>query len=1276
MINWLRKKFKGDRKYFSIVFFIFLIISVSGIITNHIIESTKENWFDILTKKIDNLQTSITSDFYKEQKELISKVSEIKSKLITNLSNSEESYKAFIEILNDKNFDKYSLEIFAPNGKLIAWSKSVTINQNELFPLQAPLGETYFLEKPLVYYLSLIDTIHIDSDIFYITASYPIELKYILTNPYYKNINFSDKCSEKFSIECKIDYNPFTSPSKDGKKFSFELLNNNEKKIGLVTFNKPTLVAELNSIRETSANIQAILVFIALILVGYGLKTDYKNLHSLKIKFTLWVFYLTIVRVLIYLLDIPSRLITGPLSEPANFSSTFAFGIVKSPIEFFVTNFFLVLIAIQLFRYSYRYLINRKSGNKRLFLKIFSLLLTPLVFLLLRGFAASIRSVIFDSKLRYFKDPNILPDFTLLLMHLNILLIGFAVVASILGLMNIYLKFNGFNSKTHNSKLLFIGYGLVTVVTISIYYLSKEPLVNFIILIIFILTIIWVNYQTIIKSRNSIFNYVLILLVGSIFSIILLNYFNSKLEKESLKTTAYELNRIDESLIKFYLIDLINQSVADPQVISSFTRRDLNLDALAFIQWSKSILQRESMNSFLAFYDRFGNKSGSFEIGFSAKDKIVPTKISSFDEVMFLDEAKNPFEKNLIAVKKISELGIPQGFISAGINFNISKLAASQIPDFIESNLSIFNQVVNIKQLKIFLFVNGELAQVYGDVFPSREQIKLMLSTNLDSTFNDGWLKINFNGENYETYLLKISNDGNEFLTAVSVADKEFSWNLFNFFKVFFVHALFILIVFVVLFLARIGSINYTFKTRLLFAFLLVSIIPVILLAIYNRQIVEERSKESIFNELKQRADYVQNHIQSQLNKTKNRTITQAATNASNELKVSFILFDGTEQIFNSNENYLRIGLLDEKLNSDAYYNLHYMRLKEFLTKENINEYYYDSYYRQINLGNKEFILAVNDAFNKIKIPFSTTEIDVVIFGIYSFAVLLIVLFSTIFANQISLPIQKLTKATEAVGKGDLSVKIEHTAKGELKELLDGFNLMTMELKRNQMELAELERESAWKEMAKQVAHEIKNPLTPMKLAIQQLIIAYKDKRSDFDKLFDKVSNTILTQIDNLSQIASEFSRFAKMPSLKIEVVDLIKILNETINIFINEKIKIITQTNLTEALTEADANQLSRMFINFIRNSIQANAGKIIFTISRNGNEYEILISDDGTGIAEEIREKIFTENFTTKSQGMGLGLSIAKRFIENINGKIILDSSSEKGTTFKVIIPAYDKV
>ncbi|WP_407930930.1 hypothetical protein, partial [Ignavibacterium album] len=308
MINWLGKKFKGDRKYFSIVFFIFLMIPVSGIITNRVIEKTKSDWFDILTQKINALQTSIINDFNTEQTKLQSIVKELKSKLVVDLTNSEESYKTFVEILNDKKFENYSLEIFAPNGKLIAWSKSVAINQNELFPLPAPLGDIYFLEKPLAYYISIIDTIHIDSDVFYLTANYPIQLKYSLTNPFFRNNNFSDKCSEKYSVECWIDYNPFTSPTKDGKKFSFELLNNNEKKIGLVTINKPTLYSELNSIREISANIQALLVLIALIFTGLGLKTDYKNLKSLKIKFVFFVLYIIIVRVIIFFLDLPSRI--------------------------------------------------------------------------------------------------------------------------------------------------------------------------------------------------------------------------------------------------------------------------------------------------------------------------------------------------------------------------------------------------------------------------------------------------------------------------------------------------------------------------------------------------------------------------------------------------------------------------------------------------------------------------------------------------------------------------------------------------------------------------------------------------------------------------------------------------------------------------------------------------------------------------------------------------------------------------------------------------------
>jgi nitrogen fixation/metabolism regulation signal transduction histidine kinase len=262
-----------------------------------------------------------------------------------------------------------------------------------------------------------------------------------------------------------------------------------------------------------------------------------------------------------------------------------------------------------------------------------------------------------------------------------------------------------------------------------------------------------------------------------------------------------------------------------------------------------------------------------------------------------------------------------------------------------------------------------------------------------------------------------------------------------------------------------------------------------------------------------------------------------------------------------------------------------------------------------------------------------------------------------------------LTKATDAVSKGDLSVSIDHNERGELKELLDGFNQMTSELQKNQVELAEMERESAWKEMAKQVAHEIKNPLTPMKLALQQLIISYKDKNKDFDKLFEKVSGTVLNQIDNLNQIASEFSHFAKMPSLKIETLDLLAVLNDTANMFIHEKTSIQINTPLSEALVDGDISQLRRMFINLIRNSLQANATKITLDLVQNEEIYRLLFIDNGTGITESEKDKIFNEHFTTKKQGMGLGLSMAKRFMTSINGEIVLKSTSPQGSIFELI-------
>ncbi len=1273
MFKKITEKFKGDRKYFSIVFFILILLAVSGIITESFLNKTKENWNTILTDEISDLQKSITTNFNNRQNDIVDKLILIRQDLRKSLTPENESYKEIVKLINGKLFDNYSIEIFAPNGKLIAWNQTIAIEQDELFPLSFPLGETYFLSKDIVNYLSIIDTTHLESDIFYIAISTPIEQKFEIKNQYAQNISYTNELRTKYHVDLQIDYSPYSEKSKDGRKYSFELLNTKNNKIGIVSFIKPLLNSSIIETKETSTKIQSLLVVLAILFVGMGLNRDFRSLDSYLFRFFLLLIYLAALRAIIFVVGFPSNIISGPLSDPSYFSSPFGWGIVKSPIEFLTTTIFLVFIAVQFYRYTSKHLYVLKKIKYKFTGYFISIGLSILIFLIIRGLSAAIRSIIFDSTIRYFKEPNILPDLPSLAMNFTMLLLAFSTVLVFIGLLNLIFKFSNIIIKDLNKvKIisLFVVIGLIIGLS---FYLSNDPLITPVMLLIFILLLFFLFYQIAIKNKNSLYNYLLVLLIGSVISISLLNYFNTKLERESLRTTALEINRADSNLLSFMLDETLRDIKNRNEILKIFGDKYANYDALAFKIWASSTMQRESLNSGVRFYDKNKNILGEYYVGLDP-DKKVFDFLSKDDEINIveLNIAKENPEKYYAGIIKIEERGITKGYVSAFASFDINSIGAVNFPDFIESNLSILNRVIDVKQLKIFQFTGTELTNVYGDVYPSRDQIKQILQTEVDSLYNDVWLKIRIDSENYETYLLRIPANGADIITTVSVEEKAFSWNLFNFFKIFIIHSLFIVFAFLIIVLSRVGKLTQSFKSKLLFAFLVISIIPVVVLALYNSKIVSERAKDGIFNELSQRANYVEKHLTTQIDKNKKRDIITASKNAAQELGISFALYDLTDQIYNSNDIYNRIGLFDRKLNPKAYYFLNYLRYQEYVASERVGNYKFDSYYRIINLNKKDYILSVNDAFNKIRVVFSTTEINVVIFGIYSFAVIIIIILSTFFANQISQPIQRLTAATDAVSKGDLNVTIDHNERGELKDLLDGFNQMTSELKKNQTELAEMEREAAWKEMAKQVAHEIKNPLTPMKLALQQLIISYKDKSKDFDKLFEKVSNTVLNQIDNLNQIASEFSRFAKMPSLKIETLDLLSVLNDTVNMFVHEKTSIKIITRLDKAIIDADLSQLRRMFINLIRNSIQADATTITIDLNAVDSKYILYIADNGKGISESEREKIFDEHFTTKKQGMGLGLSLAKRFMTSINGEIKLISNRPQQTIFEIDFPS----
>lgn len=1269
------KMLEGDRKYFTIVFFILILILISGILTPVYIRYVEKAWPEKLTEEIRDIESSVNKALKKKENNLLLISSGLRQQLKTTLSPGNSSYGALINLVNDKRYNDYSVEILAPNGKMIAWNRSIAVSQNDIFPLSFPPGETHFYHGDLIIYLTITDTVRIENDLFYFLVSLPVEKEYSLQNQYYKEINFTREISEEFLTRFEVNYNPFTPESKDGRKYSFELINNKNHKIGSVSFLKPGLDTYINSIQHLTNEFQSVLIVVALFFVAFGFRKEFKSVKYRSLRLLIFIFYCALFRSVIYVVGFPSNFLEGPLVDPANFSSAFAWGIVKSPVELIISSVFLLIISIRAYLYILDFIKDPLSVKYKKY-SYFLILFIPsavIFFITFRGLFASMKSVIFDSTLRYFQEANLIPDFIFLVMNFAILLIGLTIILLLLSYF--ILLFHTVPEENENKRRIIFLFSMIGFEIIGILFinLQHEPLINYTLSFVFVLLVFIVLYYILFRRINSIYNFIYATLAASVVTVTLLNYFNLQLEKESLKTSALEINRPDDNLLHFLLNETLTGAVQNEDVENSFYLMNSNFNSIAFIIWSNSSLQRESINSAVMIYDKDMKQVGRFGIGIRSDFKL-PAELAEYTgnepKIVELSTSEGTNGKIFAGILPVKERGIISGYIGAVLNFTLQNWGARNIPDFLESKKSIINSVIDVRQLKIFEFRNSKLTQVYGDIYPSRDQYEPILNARF-SQDNEAWMTINLNGENYIMYALKTNEDGNKILTSVALVEKHITWNLFNFFKVFLVHSIFILLLFIVFFILNLSEFKYSFRTQLLIAFLVISIIPVIILAIYNRQIVADRSQAAVFNELNERSNYIENHVRSQIENNGQKSIVQAFENAGRELRISFSVYDNTNQIYSSRRQFYQAGLFDKKLDSDVYYHLNYLSYREYLTKEKIDDYTYDSFYKKISVDGKGLTLGVNDAFNKVHLGFSPIDVDVFLFGIYSFATLLIIIISTILANKISAPIRRLTKATDSVAHGDLNVHLDSNERGEIRELLEGFNAMTQELKRNEIEMAELERENAWKEMAKQVAHEIKNPLTPMKLAVQQLIISYKDKNKNFEDIFEKVSKTVLNQIENLNIIASEFSRFARMPNFKLEMMDLIPVIKDTLDLFVEENAEVGFLTELGEAVVEADKFQLRRLIINMIRNSIQAESENINLSLKKDEEYFILIIDDDGKGIDLKHREKIFDPGYTTKERGMGIGLKLSKRFIEGIGGGITLEEKAEKGARFRISIP-----
>ena len=293
---------------------------------------------------------------------------------------------------------------------------------------------------------------------------------------------------------------------------------------------------------------------------------------------------------------------------------------------------------------------------------------------------------------------------------------------------------------------------------------------------------------------------------------------------------------------------------------------------------------------------------------------------------------------------------------------------------------------------------------------------------------------------------------------------------------------------------------------------------------------------------------------------------------------------------------------------------------------------------------------------------------------VYLFMLVLAILLAYFLSKYITRSLKTISEKIHQTRLDKKNQKIEvGNVSDEIFTLVTAYNSMIDELEESAVKLATGEREQAWREMAKQVAHEIKNPLTPMRLSVQNFQRKFDPNDPQMRQKMDEFSDTLITQIDTMSSIASAFSNFAKMPAQQNETLNVPKIVKLALDIF-NEDY-ILFSTEKEEIIAKFDRTQLIRVVTNLVKNAVQAVAQKehpaVLVTVTEEEGRACLIVSDNGVGITEENKSMIFEPKFTTKSSGMGLGLAMVKNIVESCGGSIDFTSKLNKGTIFKVHFP-----
>lgn len=644
-------------------------------------------------------------------------------------------------------------------------------------------------------------------------------------------------------------------------------------------------------------------------------------------------------------------------------------------------------------------------------------------------------------------------------------------------------------------------------------------------------------------------------------------------------------------------------------------------------------------------------------------------------DIYFINDLGANLIKQYLGFIAVGSKKAPKGYII--LNFKQKRAVSTNV----YPELLVDKQFLRTSELKKYSYA----------VFEKNKLVYSAGTYNYERDFDNAFLSNSqaiSKGLVHKSFKHLVTNGGYKKFVVISKEHHPLSQFFSNFSFLFLLLVLFITnIILLFSLLTRVRKIKVNFATRIQFYLNVAFFLPLITVSLAMLSLIDSSYQNDFDNAFFEKTETVATNILPYVESYQEGAFTRnqlfdKLIQIGQYLEVDINIFTPKGELITSTQPsiYEKYGLLSKYLNYKAYQTLSGNEVKKVLLSESVGKLKYKSVYIPLKSYETKKTLGI------LSIPFfdSKNELDEKMVNVLStimniFTTIFIVfLIVSYFASQILTdPLRLITQKIRKTTLHEKNEPLEWNSKDEIGLMVDEYNKMLVNLEKSKEALARSEKESAWREMARQVAHEIKNPLTPMKLTLQMLEMRLQQQEEEVREAFARYFKTLLTQVDTLSDIATSFSSFAKMPIPKSERFEISSVLKETVNLYTNNKnIDLETDIANGEFFVMGDQKLMGRIFTNLVLNAIQAVPGEtrpeVTIKLTRlPQHNIRIEVKDNGSGIPEDIRKKVFVINFTTKESGSGIGLAVAKRGIEHAGGNIWFETEEDKGTSFFIDLP-----